>query len=339
MVLSVKEYNDWGEIPWKNTYSKRNSVITRGKKARYSIDIIAALALLGPGTTREMAKFILSKMPEYVYEPVRDIESSVLENNFRRRIIIKEKKTTGGKKLGKKYPGLIEEGYVVETDTVINSKGIPSKTYFLSLKGCFFALGFNFDKDETLLFLEHASKNHMYFAYINKITKITSYAFVNAIFIRPIRDMIEKERLFLDDLEFHFSNIEDAHRKACKGFVERYLKYHNPENLFLDKLGKNIQSMINCTYYDSRFTEDLQNFMTEYLYKSKKEQKFFKNYDNGSLEFILLNQIMKSIHFGYYEAMGLGIPMATQKIPTSKEWKKHMKFDTSVKTPRRHGHR
>ena len=85
--------------------------------------------------------------------------------------------------------------------------------------------------------------------------------------------------------------------------------------------------------------KDAEQALEEYLYKSDEERKFFEDYGDGDIEFILLYQAMKAIHFGYFEAFELGVPSKTQKIPTSKEWKEHIKFEPKNKTPRRHGQR
>lgn len=335
-MVSIREYNKWGDAPWENKYPRNNSIIRKGKKARYSSEIIAALALLGTTTTRQMSKLILGNLPHYEYKPVRDKEARELETNFNRRIEKKEKKTSGKRKLEGKYPGLLADGYVIKTDTIISKKNQPAQTYFLSLKGCFFALGFNFNKNETLKFLENAAKNHLYFAYLKHVVNKTSYAFVKEIFIQPIQDMIEKGRINLEeDLTFYFSNFTEAHANAFSKIIERVLTYLDPnQDYYEHRMSKNIETLKKCTFYDEKVTSDWKDLMIEFFYKKPEEQDFFEDYCDKGIEVNFLFRTMKAIHFGYFNGFGFGVPPRTKKIPFSKKWKEYKKFNPKYKSPR-----
>ena len=331
------DYQKFGGIPWKNSYQKYNSVILQGKKARHLAEIMAALALNGQCTTRQMAKFVLGNLPHYEYKPPRNKESANLEKQYNRLLAGIERKKTGRKKSDERYPWLVKEGYIVKTQIIKNEKKKYVQTYFLTLKGCFFALGFNFNRNETLKFLENATKNHLYFAYINKIARKASYALVKEIFIEPIQDIIKKGLISLDnDLTFYFSNMVEAHSKVLSEKIGKLLVslYQKDEDYENHPRSKNIQSLMKCTYYDENLTTDWGDFMKEYFYKKPEEQDFFEDYCDKGIETNFLFRTMKAIHFGYFNGFSFGIPPRTQKVSFSKKWKEYKKFHPEYKSPR-----
>ncbi len=330
------DYQYMGEIPWNNMYQKENSVILQGKKSRHLVEIMVALALNGPSTTRQMAKFTLENLPNYKYKYVRSKESSNLEKMYNRLLTGTERKKTGRRKFDERYPWLIEEKYVLKTEIIRNQKNNDVQTYFLTLKGCFFALGFTFNNKETLQFLENAARNHLYFSYINKIAKNTSHAFVHEIFFMPIHNMIKKDRLSLnDDISFYFSNFVESHSNAVHKIIERVFKYidHN-QNFYENRMGKRIEFLRKCTFYEENSTTNLEEFMKENLYKNSENIDYFEEFEDKSYEFNFLFRTMKAIHFGIFGAFGFGIPKRTQRIPTSKRWKEYQKYYPKYKSPR-----
>ena len=126
-----------------NAFTRDNSLILSGRKAHHVKNIIFSLSQYSSATTRDIAK------SSFKMETIPDSQITLQEIRIREQVIYKliqgrMYKKSGKKKRGK-YPGLIENGYVIETDEIINSKNKPVKKYSLTFRGLFFALGFNFD--------------------------------------------------------------------------------------------------------------------------------------------------------------------------------------------------
>ena len=326
------DFQKLGEIPWKNICKKENSVILQGKKSRHLIEIMAILALNGHSTTREMAKFVLEKLPNYEYRPPRNKESSILEKQYYRLLNGIEKKKTGGKKSNERYPWPLEKGYVSKTQIMKNEKNRHVQKYFLTLKGCFFALGFNFDKYETVKFLENAARNHLFFAYVLQIIKNTSYSFTKKIFLKPISDMIKDENIHLDkDISFYFSNIAEVIGRSLIKFGSDLENFKDPEH---DKKERYVKEIERWTFYDDRPTHDWPHVMTDIFYPDDDDYEFFEKYAHRGSELNLLYKVMQKIHLVYFGYEGNYIPRTTQRIPSSKSWKEYQKYHPEYKGPR-----
>lgn len=308
------------EEPWKNKFPRDSTTILKWKKSKSNTEIIGALGLLGPSTTTEIARFVLSvtKTGEYVHIRGRDV--SIREGMYHKLIYGRIKPTK--KKSAERYPGLKSERFVGITKKEFNSKKIKIPKYFLTLKGCFFAMGFDFSDFGLENFLKGSSRNHLFFAYIYKIMQSTSVKLVRILFFEPIQNMIVRGRITLDDdISFYFSNFTEAISRRLMEFME---EYHMES--------KQIGSLMKCTFYDENVSSDWQQTMIEYFFPESDAMDFYMDYSDP-LDAALLFQSMKAIHFGYHHSIGLGIPKRTQKIPYSKEWREHKKFYPQYKSP------
>lgn len=334
MVSKTKD----GKSVWSNSYNSKSVSILKGRGARHTVEIIAALSLLGPSTTREIAKFVLSNSPSYEYKPVHDKDASSLERRYYRRIYERSAKGPGKKKLPRKYPGLIKKGYVDKTKKNLNTKNREVPDYYLTLKGCFFALGFHFNDMELTSFLDNAAKNHLYFAYISKVMHETSLFFVKMIFVHPLQRLIERGRIVLDeDFTFYFSNIVESHGRELIDIIKEIIQTEQRGGKF--RLDKNryfvqIQKLLKCTFYDKSPTSNWFDAMEEYFYPQDEDRDFFIDYSDKGIESNLLYRTMEAIHFGYFRGLESNVPQRTQKIPVSKSFKEHRRYYPEYKSPR-----
>ncbi|MCA2004139.1 MAG: hypothetical protein LDL06_05195, partial [Candidatus Nitrosotenuis sp.] len=167
----------------RSNYSKNTSIIcAKGKGQKRAFELIASLAVQGPSTTSEVAAFVLNTN-YYRYHSERQ---NTLRDEYNRIIQDRFEKKTGRRKIGKTFPGLIKNNYVLKTGEKIVVERSKTRLYFLTLKGCFFALGFQFNDDELKDFLRNASRNHLFFAYLDRIANDTSVDCVKKLFIAPI---------------------------------------------------------------------------------------------------------------------------------------------------------
>lgn len=315
---------------WKTNFTRKTAPILIGKKRKHASDVIAALALLGPSTTREIARFVLSKTPDYEFKPVRGNDAMVREQIFYNLLHGRLRKNRSDEK----YLGLITEKYVVNVGTKLNEKKKNVSLYSLTLKGCFFALGFEFTDGELTSFIKNASKNHIYFAYINSILQNTSISFVKQIFTRPIQQLIKKYRISLyDDIQFYFSNIAEAteyelHYKMI-GALEFWPMYNREKysQKFKElQAKKEIEIIMDNTFYSEKERDfDWIDRMINYFYPTNDEREFYEMYFDGQIDINLLYKTMRTIHFAYFKAHGLGrIPRQTNRLPPhSKSWNEH----------------
>jgi len=316
---------------WKNYYPRHNVNHLKGKKTKHSLEIFASLALLGPSTTREMAKFTLKKSMEYTHVILKGSnDASSLEKIYRK--LIQGIPVQENKNQSKKYPGLVDHQFLVPTEKKINSKKNPVQTYFLSLKGCFFALAFQFTNEQLSMFIKNASQNHLYFAYLKKILDDTSIEFVKRIFILPVQSIIKNGMLYLGD-SISFSYVLSEHQQAINDTVFQI----NDNQLISTKFRKseleNFKKILNHTFYTQNPTSDWQFFIKEYFYSDDNSLEFFDDYSDGHIEISLLYRLMKAVHFGYYSGFTENIPNKTQKIRHSKEWKEYKKYHSEFKSP------
>jgi len=226
---------------------------------------------------------------------------------YNKLITGRTEKRKGKARIIKEYPGLISDGYVVKTETITNEKGNKIPTYFLTLKGCFTALGFyNLDIKK---FLEHSSRNHLYFKYIHNILEATNPSFIKEIFTNPVRDYIEKGRinLSLEDIGFYFTIIGEASYNVFFPKTKELtlqLYWNNPKGLKPDQFPgiKEIEKVMDNSYYYERLKVDWEDSVIEKFYKSKSEEIFYRDYcdDLPVLEANLLYRIMTQLHSAYY---------------------------------------
>ncbi len=164
-----------------NLYEKE-----RGK--RHAFEIVLSLAILGPSITSEMEKFV-SNSNYYQNNP---LQKNTLRNKYNVIINGRYEKKSGGKKIGKRYPGLIENNYVIQTgDKIV----VTTKTsmYFLSIKGCLFALGFELNNQQLSSLIDNAARNHLFFCFLKQLLEKTSLNFVKDLSLIPIKDLIKRK--------------------------------------------------------------------------------------------------------------------------------------------------
>jgi len=94
------------EPVWKNSYTSKTSLIHVGKKTKHASDLITAVGFLGSCTTRNAAKFVLSRSKDYTTRPVKDKDSRVLERVYRKLIVGQKEKKAGNKVRQRKIVGL-----------------------------------------------------------------------------------------------------------------------------------------------------------------------------------------------------------------------------------------
>lgn len=132
-------------MSWKNIHTVHTTFIVKGKR-KHASDLMNTLALQGPCTTRDVAKFVLRKLEKYQILTINNSLSSNLEKQFNSVIQGRQRKQTGKRKSSEKYPGLLNKKYVTVYSLDKNSKGKMVRKYFLTIKGTLFAFGFEYSK-------------------------------------------------------------------------------------------------------------------------------------------------------------------------------------------------
>jgi hypothetical protein len=314
---------------WKNSFNSKVIFVNKGKKNKHSLQILAALALNGPSTTREIAKFVIKQSNDYPYWNPRNQHSRVLEQMFLRLIEGRQRKTTGKKKSLEMYPSLESNHYVRK---VRKEKKSDSNQYMLTLKGFLFALGFNFEGKDMEDFLHNARRNHLFFAYIENIAKESSYNFAKKIFLDSLYEIIKNEIVSIDkDISFYFSIFAEGIGQQLNKQVEEMLK-----SIGKDRVQKIQNSTVieNWTYYDDRPTSDWHDSMLDIFYPDNVDSDFFEDHAQMGMEINLLYKIMQKVHLVFFGYGGRNIPRRTQNIPYSSKWKEYQKFNPQYKNPR-----
>ena len=314
----------------QTNYSKDTSTICgKGKGQKRAFELITSLSILGPSTTSEVADFVL-RSNYYQNNPER---KNTLRDDYNRIIHNRFERKTGKKKIGKTFPGLIKNYYVVKTgDKIIGKK--KTSLYFLTLKGCFFALGFQLNNNQMKLFLKNASRNHLFFAYLNRIAKDTSVDYVRKQFIMPINNFIDRGLLNVDEpitLAALFETIQMEFMTRVSSVSDSVSEEYEKR---LEKLKYIEQSILKHTFYIEKANSDWNNFVIEYFYPTEKEEMFFLEFRDGEFtEAKFLYKIMRAIHFGYFSGLATEVPEQTQKIPYSKKWMSFKKMNPEYKSP------
>ena len=311
-----------------NAFSKNNSLVLSGRKASNVRSIIYALCLSSPCTTRDLAKFSLQR------ETTSKAPSSQQEIRNREQMYYKliqgrmRKKT--GRKKGDKYPGLVENGYVIATDEIINKKNKKVNVFTLTFRGLLFALGFNFDVIVIQSFLENNSKNNLLCAYLYLIMKNTSLEFVKKRFLGPVYSLINENRILLDsDLGFYFINISQAIGSSLINEIEQLHENNMKEvNSMIDITEK----LMNKTFYDLREFNSWEESIIEHFYKSESDWIFYNKFSD-SRDARLLYEVIKSIINGYYFAIGFEAPRKPKNnLSLSSGLKEHRRHKNKVKS-------
>lgn len=322
---------------WKNDFPRHIIPDLKGKNVKHSLEILASLALYGPGTTWDMAKFTHSKSTEYQHLELKGTNRvRTLDKTYRRRICVNVVKNRS-KKI-RKYPGLFDQRFLDKIERKHNSKNNLAQTYFLSLKGCFFALGFHFTDTQLSLFIKNASQYHLIFAYLNRIVEDTSIDLVKEWFVNPIKDLIRRGLLNIDEYVSVISIFESIQMEIAKIIQLRFDSVSSDDEYdaamnYLKYIRHNI---FKHTFYTERPTSDWLSFIIEYFYPTDIDNEFLEIQNKKIIEAILLYKIMRSVHFGFYSGILMDAPIQTQKIPHSKKWKIFKKQNPQYKSPYDH---
>lgn len=254
-----------------------------------------------------MARNVLSRSKDNPFRPkVRDREASPLESTYRIRIDGQEEKRTKRGIQQKKITGLLEHGYLQVHHTSKNEKGNHSKKYFLTLKGCFFVLGNDMNDDELIAFIENASKNYLFFKYILRTIEFTSMELGRKIFLEPIKGLIKKDRINLDDdFELSFALIAE--------------KIGQSVNKNYGMFAREYSDMMKNNWYDGSSNRDWLKNMVMLYYQNDNEREIFRKYLVVENDPNLLSKVMQAVHFGFYSHFDEPIPIKhVQKLPKLK---------------------
>jgi len=292
---------------WTNLYSSKVTWILFEKKWRNASDLMAGIALLGPSTTWQVANFVVSKS----VVGTRDVRTK--DGIYRDLINARRKKS--GKKIKKESLGLLSKGYLFDLGTFLNEKNLQVHKYFLTLKGCLFAFGFDFSDLEFRDFVNHASRHYLFFAYLKSIMEKTSIRFVREIFQKPIQALIKKNRILLDyDFALNFvliaEKIGESVYNSLFSIYDRYNEFYSidyPMKDF-DQYSKEYIELIKNTWYDgTKKTDWIQN-MKEYYYPHEDDYGCYLRYADDKFDPILTFKVMDRIHHGYHSVFDMGIP-------------------------------
>lgn len=288
---------------WENFYSKKTCLLQVGGKVKHASDLITAIGFMGPCTTREAAKFILSKSKGYDRISIRDIDSRSIDKMYRKRIAGEKEKKVGDKIIQRESVGLVEHGYLFVYQRITNEKSRPVNKYFLTLKGCFFVLGNKMSDKDLDLFIKNASKNYLFFKYLYKILEHTSIKLVREIFVKPVQKLIKKDRIDLDDgFEDTFALIGE---KIGQEVFEQYGGF-----------ATEYSNMIENNWYDGTGNKNWKINMIALYYKFGDERDLFWRKSDMTNDPRLLYKVMSTVHAGYYSLFDLATPVKhKQRLP------------------------
>ena len=206
---------------WFTMKSKKPVKFLYNKSRKISTEVITALSFLGNATATDISMFMLKersgsqKMP--TRSAIRELRG-IIKNRFRKR--------------SEKNPGLVDQGFILETG-ISDTKNNPP-IYALTFRGCFLVLGFNINDGHLRKFISKSAKHSLVFAYIHSVTQETSLGLTKKIFINPMRELIGKGMVPLDD-DFKLSvpTISAHCGNIFQNFIEK-----NLNNKTVNDIGK-----------------------------------------------------------------------------------------------------
>ena len=300
---------------WVNLYSSKAAWVLFEKKWRHSSDLMAGIALLGPSTIWQVAKYVVTK-------------SSVRGKDVRTRDGIYRNKINGESK--KESLGLLAKHYLFDLGTFLNEKNLKPHKYYLTLKGCLFVFGFDFSDREFRDFVNHAARNYLFFAYIQSIMVKTSVRFVRKIFQKPIQALIKKNKIMLDDdFELNFVLIaEQIGESVYNNLFSMYDRYneiyskvnHMDQMKGFDQYSREYIELIKNTWYDSIQKQDWIQNMKEHFYSNEDDYEYHLRYGDDRFDPKLTFKVMNRVHHGYHSVFDMGIPSKhVQKLKIRKK--------------------
>lgn len=306
----------------KNWYPKHTVPILVGKQATNCTNLISALVLNGPSTTRDLAKFVLRNTSTYEYHVnPSSKDTQKLERRYYNLINGRLRKKTGRKKSSEKYPGLLEKGFIIKTGKRRTGKRV-APLYFLTLKGCFFCFGFEYDEDELKLFIKNAARNHLLFAFLDELPAKTDISFVCRIFFSSVRYIIKQGKIFLDDnISFYFTNFAETFGNAIYDELSVYVigaSANWPKRKLDDYPDfKNFETLQSLVFYNKDPRSDWSRSVIEFYYRTEEEIEFYLSYCNG-FDMSFFYKVMREIHHAYFSTFGFGLPERShRRLPYS----------------------
>jgi hypothetical protein len=305
-------------ILWNNIFPYRTVPIFVGKKRKHVLDILSALEQCGESTTSELAEFVINH--HYSKGEIKELGKFFVKRRahyFWNHLFGFEKKIISKKKVGT-YDGLLEKDYVKITKMKKQNIGI----YFPTLLGHLVSLGYDYNYNETIAFIKNASRNSLYFAFLNDIMNNVSFDFVKKLFLDPIKKMIKQNRVrFDDDFRLNFDIIASATalkireiiQKSEYGMHSKDPKVNEQEKAEW-KLLQQLDVLIQNTWFDFQDTK-LERKWVE-LYYPTEEQKWFYSQHSDLSDRNLIYKVMREIHVNYYGSYEQKIPIKyQQKFP------------------------
>ena len=312
---------------YNNIHTKETSKIIKKKRKTNSLELLAGISIFGPGTTNEIANFMLERHSpphsKIYYREDTQPKQKIYYNLIHDRPRNEDKG---------KITGLISDGYIRKTGSKINKKNIKVPLFFLTQKGHFFSLGYNFRNTDLSFFLKNASKNNLFFAYVNSIYKKTSEKFIYKIFIEPINKLIADKKIDIDN-DFNFYLVNIAQAIGISVFTEKSKIESSINSKDHLKSKQYMEILMDNTFYVDIFSHDWIESITEHFYPEDSEnlqQDFFRRYRDES-DSQLLYQVFKDIYSAYYTAVGFGVPKPKNKLPLPKWLKEHYRSKNEAK--------
>jgi len=176
---------------------------------------------LGNATATEISTLILKERSGSQMMPSKSEirkQRGIIKNRFRNR---------SGENLG-----LVDQGLILESG-ISDDKNNPP-IYALTFKGCFLMLGFNVNYTHLMQFISKSAKHSLVFAYLHSVTQKTSIGLTKKIFINPIRELIGKGMIPLDDdFKLSIPTISAHCGNAFQNFIKK-----NLNNKTVNDIGK-----------------------------------------------------------------------------------------------------
>ncbi len=318
--IRLKGKDSYVEEPiiWNNKFPYGTVPIFVGKKRKHVMDLLSALELRGESTTSEIAKFALES--HYSIGEFKELGKYFVKRRahyYWNHLHGFEKKKIGKKKVGT-YDGLLEKNYIKLIDLPKTNIGI----YFPTLLGHLVSLGYDYNYKETVAFVKNASRNSLYFAFLNDIMDRTSFDFVKGLFLDPIKKMIKQNRIrFDDDFRLNFDIIASATALKIREIIQKSefdMRSKDPKVKEQEKaelkLLQQLDVLIQNTWFDFQDIK-LEGKWVE-LYYTTEDQRWFYSQHSDLSDINLIYKVMREIHVNYYGSYEQKIPIKyQQKFP------------------------
>tara|TARA_Y100000590_G_scaffold154082_1_gene177036 strand:+ start:4953 stop:5777 length:825 start_codon:yes stop_codon:yes gene_type:complete len=265
---------------WQDMKPQKSVEFLHNKSRILSTEIITAIAILGNATSKEISTFVLQEKSR-TNTPVKPSKIRKYGNSVNNRLRTRAK--------GKF--GLVEQRFVIESG-LSDTKNNPP-IYALTFRGCFLALGFNMSGKHLRQFIKNSAKHSLFFSYLNAITKETSLAIAKKVFINPIRELIKKGMIQLDDdFKLSIHTITGHCGREFQKFIEKNLN------------NKTIQDIENINKLSLDEGSDWYQEAVDKCFPSEDERKDYSEiYHDEKEEDDLLYYSLRRSMISAYEAV------------------------------------